>query len=266
MKKTILLTFLMLFISLIVETINYSSAHGENISQVDLFQAEIKKIKKDKEDSEFANSIKNIFASNNVIEKVEEKILYNNIKGTVHHAVVSQCDDTPLITADLSRIDTNKVNELRWVALSRDLLSRKYTDKKGVKHVWKGKIKLGDTIWIDYDKANLWKISHENLKPNDSISTKKCFLKYEQLKLKYEQIKGYWIVHDVMGTQYTKRDRNGKLMLDKNGNKQVIQIQHAIDFLQDPRTGMMDVWDRSIIIKQRKVKQITSQSIMLASN
>ncbi len=182
------------------------------------------------------------------IEIVESRILYRNVKGTVYHAVESQTDDTPFITADMSIIDTSNVNQLRWVALSRDLLKRKYTDRHGKKQVWNGKIKLGDTIWVDYDKKFLWKASGGNQS------------KYESLKLKYEQVKGYWIVHDVMGTKYTLKNRNGEYILDKDGNKQVIKIENAIDFLQDQKEGMMDVWNRGIIISKRKIKYVTLDS------
>lgn len=43
---------------------------------------------------------------------------------TVYHPVKSQTDDTPLITADGSRIDLRKLKrrEIRWCAISRDLL------------------------------------------------------------------------------------------------------------------------------------------------
>ena len=43
---------------------------------------------------------------------------------TVYHPVKSQTDDTPLITADGSRIDLQKLKhrEIRWCAISRDLL------------------------------------------------------------------------------------------------------------------------------------------------
>jgi hypothetical protein len=86
------------------------------------------------------------------------------------------------------------------------------------------------------------------------------------MKQKYEQIKGYWIVHDVMGTEYTLKNKRGEYILDENGKKQVIQIKNAIDFLQHRELGMMDVWDRNIIIAKRKVKYITSKSRLIASN
>lgn len=269
MKKTIILTFLMLVCALISESLVKSSAQGNSFFQKDSLALTLNmKKKKEKEDS-----INSIAALNsvNVVEVVDEQILYRHVKGTVYHAVESQCDNTPLLTADMSLIDTAHVNELRWVALSRDLLNRKFTDPWGRKHHWKGKIKLGDTIWVSYDNKNLWKITHEKFasvnRKVDSIKRARQDAKYEKLKAKYEQIKGYWIVHDVMGTQFTLQNRKGQYILDKDGNKQVIYIQNAIDFLQHPEYGMMDVWDRNITISKRKVKHITLKSeISVASN
>ena len=45
------------------------------------------------------------------------------VTATVYNPVSSQCDDTPLITADQSKIDLEKLNsgELRWIAISREL-------------------------------------------------------------------------------------------------------------------------------------------------
>jgi hypothetical protein len=177
-------------------------------------------------------------------EVVEYDVLYKNVKGTVYHAVKGQTDKTPLVTADNSKIDTFKVNDLRWVALSRDLLNRKYFDLHGKLNVWSGKIKLGDTIWIDYDTVALWKESQQNKK------------RYEVLKFKYELVKGYWIVHDVMGSSYMKRTRKGKPILDKHGKKQKVYIFQAIDFLQHPTTGMLDAWDRNLVISKRKTNKI----------
>lgn len=70
------------------------------------------------------------------------KMLYDTIhleRGTRYNPVVGQCDADPLITADMSFIDTVKLEnkEIRWVALSRDLLKR-----------WNGPINYGDTILI----------------------------------------------------------------------------------------------------------------------
>lgn len=58
---------------------------------------------------------------------------------TVYNPVKRQCDNTPLITASNARIDLNKLQnqQLRWLALSRNLLKR-----------WKGAFQYGDTVNI----------------------------------------------------------------------------------------------------------------------
>lgn len=269
-----MLTFLMLFCSVIAETLIHTNAQGSNSDVLTTDSvAYMTGVKNKQEIADSINLMKSAFAalkSMRLIEKVETQLLYRHIKGTVYHAVESQCDNTPFLTADMSFIDTSRVNDLRWVALSRDLLNRKYTDPWGKKHTWRGKIKLGDTIWIDYDNKNIWKTTHSPFKHvsrrGDSIMVARQNVRYEKMKAKYEQIKGYWIVHDVMGTQYTLQNRKGKYILDKNGNKQVIQIYSAIDFLQHPELGMMDVWDRNITISKRKVKYITLDQVSFASN
>ncbi len=244
MKKTIILTFLLLILSLVSDLFvlkNMSNLGG--LMSHSFAEKSISNLSKNDSIKYVAMESNNLHKQINV-EYVEEKILYKQVIGTVYHAVKGQTDDSPLLTADNSLIDTTRVNELRWVALSRDLLKRRYTDPSGKKHVWSGKIKLGDTIWVDYDKNMLWKLSKGNVK------------KYEKMKAKYELVKGYWIVHDVMGSQYTKRTRNGKYILDENGKKQVVKINNAIDFLQHP-SGMMEVWNRGIIISKRKINYIT---------
>lgn len=256
MKKTIILTGLLLFGSMYANIFGTSSNNGTLMPRS--YSASFVSARQPKKELFDFTLLKQISLSSEVtyVEHVNYKVLYNGIKGTVYHAEKSQCDSTPLITADNSVIDTARVNDLRWVALSRDLLNRKFRDRRGNKYVWSGKIKLGDTIWVDYDKMALWKMSHTNVKPDSTIQAKND-LRYEKLKKKYEQVKGYWIVHDVMGKQYTKRSRKGKFLLDKDGNKQIVKIHNAIDFLQHPEYGMLDVWDRNIIIAKRKVEKIT---------
>lgn len=267
MKKTIILTFVLLSLALVSDVLTTRSARGMNASMASILPEMHWRNNTEKDETVDSTKHFSMLISNEIkFENVETEVLYTKVKGTVYHAVKRQTDDTPLLTADMSYIDTTKVNELRWVALSRDLLNRKFTDPSGKKHVWGGKIKLGDTIWIDYDKANLWKITHRNHNPKDTLAVKRNDAKYEKMVAKYEQIKGYWIVHDVMGKQYTRRTRSGKLILDENGNKQVVKIHNAIDFLQHPELGMNDAWDRNIIISKRKVTYITSNGIALASN
>lgn len=76
-----------------------------------------------------SNSQKSI----NIQPKKEIKI----DRATTYNPEKNQCDSNPLITADNSFIDIDllKSGVLRWVALSRDLLSR-----------WGGRFNYGDTI------------------------------------------------------------------------------------------------------------------------
>jgi len=58
---------------------------------------------------------------------------------TIYHPTAGQCDATPLITASNARIDIEKLRrqEIRWMALSRDLLRR-----------WNGEFHYGDTVML----------------------------------------------------------------------------------------------------------------------
>lgn len=59
---------------------------------------------------------------------------------TIYRPEVSQCDGNPLITADGSIIDMDKLNadSLKWIAVSQDMLKRNG-----------GIFKYGDTIYLD---------------------------------------------------------------------------------------------------------------------
>ena len=46
------------------------------------------------------------------------------VKATMYHPVEAQCDDSPLITADGSRIHPYKVSDWNWIAVSQDLLKK----------------------------------------------------------------------------------------------------------------------------------------------
>ncbi len=75
---------------------------------------------------------------------------------TVYNPSYGQCDRTPLVTASNARIDTLKLGkqQLRWMALSRNLLKR-----------WKGDFNYGDTVRIvagDPQIDGLW-IIQDNL-------------------------------------------------------------------------------------------------------
>ena len=65
------------------------------------------------------------------------KISYK-VTVTTYNPTKAQCDDTPNITADGTRIKPWKATDYRYVALSRDLLSR-----------WGGPFEYGDYIVIE---------------------------------------------------------------------------------------------------------------------
>jgi len=94
------------------------------------------------------------------------KPIYDNIWGTIYHAEVRQCDDTPTITGDGSRINPYKASEHRWIAISQEMLDCEWrmgllNDSTSV--LYKGRIEYGDTVWIQspYPQINGWWIVHD---------------------------------------------------------------------------------------------------------
>ena len=64
-------------------------------------------------------------------------IIFHLVKPTMYHPVEQQCDDTPLITADGSKIDPYKVSNWNWIAVSQHMLTRNG-----------GPLNYGDTVYI----------------------------------------------------------------------------------------------------------------------
>ena len=58
------------------------------------------------------------------VSHAEDKKFVTHVTLTTYNAVKSQCDDTPLITADGTKIDLKKLKsgKLKYAAVSRDLL------------------------------------------------------------------------------------------------------------------------------------------------
>jgi hypothetical protein len=101
------------------------------------------------------------------------------LTGTVYNAVPGQTDDSPLTTADNSRIDLHDLNSgnLRWCALSRDLLSR-----------WDGPFNYGDLIMVEGagHMNGIWAV-HDTM--NKRYTNYIDFLVPEHIKLgKWENI------------------------------------------------------------------------------
>jgi len=92
--------------------------------------------------------------------------IYDNIWGTIYHAEVRQCDATPTITGDGSRINPYKASEHRWIAISQEMLDCEWrmgllNDSTSV--LYKGRIEYGDTVWIEspYPQINGWWVVHD---------------------------------------------------------------------------------------------------------
>lgn len=86
-----------------------------------------------------------------VPEKSSEVFVLETL--TIYNPEEGQCDADPLITANNSRIDLEKLrrNEIRWMALSRNLLKR-----------WNGAFNYGDTVSLHSGDASidgLWVIN-----------------------------------------------------------------------------------------------------------
>ena len=65
------------------------------------------------------------------------EIIFKQVKATMYHPVEAQCDDTPLITADGSKIDPYNVSEWNWIAVSQHMLTRNG-----------GPLNYGDTVYV----------------------------------------------------------------------------------------------------------------------
>lgn len=108
------------------------------------------------------------------LPKEEVEPLYDNVWGAIYHAEEAQCDSTPTITGDGSKINPFKASEHRWIAISQEMLDCEYRIEllnDSTSPLYKGRIEYGDTVWID--------------SPNENIN-------------------GWWIVHDTKNKRYRK--------------------------------------------------------------
>lgn len=108
------------------------------------------------------------------------ELLYDDIWGTIYHAEIRQCDNTPTITGSGYRINPTKASDLRIIAISHEMLDdawRRTLIDTTTDHRFNGKIAYGDTIWIE--------------SPRDSLGN-----------YIYPNITGYWIVQDTKNKRY----------------------------------------------------------------
>lgn len=68
--------------------------------------------------------VTNLTCSRYKTKNVTPKGITTHVTVTCYHPVKEQCDDSPLITADGSKIDLHKLKkgDIKWCAISRDLL------------------------------------------------------------------------------------------------------------------------------------------------
>jgi hypothetical protein len=107
-------------------------------------------------------------------------------RATTYNPSKWQCNSDPLTTADNSLIDVEKLkaNQIKWVALSRDLILDPYRNSYfPSKGHWNGLFSFGDTIDVR------------------SVSS--------------PQINGKWVVHDCMNARYKN---SIDFLFDKNNN------------------------------------------------
>lgn len=103
--------------------------------------------------------------------KIQKSPFIELDRATTYYCEENQCDSDPLTTADGSVIDPVKLknNEIRWCALSRDLIWDEYRQTI-YKQGFRGLFEFGDTIVVK-----------SNSNP---------------------QINGKWVVHDTMNKRY----------------------------------------------------------------
>jgi len=70
------------------------------------------------------------------VKKVDTIEIYN-VTATMYNATVGQCDSDPLTTAGMYKINPKKATEQKYIAMSRDMLTR-----------WGGEFNYGDKVII----------------------------------------------------------------------------------------------------------------------
>lgn len=127
------------------------------------------------------------------------ELLYDDIWGTIYHALEAQCDDTPNITGDGSIINPDSASQHRWIAISQEMLKdsirAKILNNDSIDR-FKGKLKYGDTVWIESNNPNIigWWIVHDT-------KNKRCYRNIDFLQ-----------THGDGSLYFNNRLWNGKFM------------------------------------------------------
>ena len=85
-----------------------------------------------------------VYVENKSEEKLQLLLNFIEQKGvvkvtaTMYNPVQNQCDEDPLVTAGMYKINPKKASEHKWIAVSRNLLKR-----------WGGDFDYGDKVYIN---------------------------------------------------------------------------------------------------------------------
>ena len=106
----------------------YKVQEQHNLQSLDTLQLEL---------NDLRDTIKDLLNQIDDMQDTTPQIIFKQVKATMYHPVEAQCDDTPLITADGSKIDPYKVSDWKWIAVSQHMLTRNG-----------GPLNYGDTVYV----------------------------------------------------------------------------------------------------------------------
>ena len=106
----------------------YKIQEQHNLHILDTLQLEL---------NDLRDTIKDLLNQIDNMQDTTPEIIFQQVKATMYHPVEAQCDDTPLITADGSKIDPYNVSEWNWIAVSQHMLTRNG-----------GPLNYGDTVYV----------------------------------------------------------------------------------------------------------------------
>lgn len=102
-----------------------------------VFAQEFSGLRAEGAETKEAKLIEHTVTSGSLKNKLASPAITHTVSASVYFPEPEQTDDTPFITADGSIIDENDPGHHRWIAVSRDLLSR-----------WGGEISYGDSLLV----------------------------------------------------------------------------------------------------------------------
>ena len=106
----------------------YKVQEQHNLHILDTLQLEL---------DDLRDTIKDLLNQIDDMQDTTPEIIFKQVKATMYHPVEEQCDDTPLITADGSKINPYEVSNWNWIAVSQHMLKRNG-----------GPLDYGDTVYV----------------------------------------------------------------------------------------------------------------------